>query len=136
MEALAERIQEAIDAVPAVASPRNLCELQELGRDDGPMLFCSGISAQARRAAARLRAEAAVVPVDPAETLEETLDRLRQCGWRVAIHNDYMLHGQLHTFWGFTRAGRYVKGEGLSDRQALAEVDAALGTLAPDPTDC
>jgi hypothetical protein len=134
LETLAHRLQEALDAVQPPTTPRNLRELQEMGVGDGPMVLSSGIPAQARRAAAKIRAQLAGEP--SAENLEQTLHRLRQCGWRIAIHNDYMLHGQLHTFWGLTRDGRFVKGEGLSDRDALAEVDAALGTLVPDPTDC
>ncbi len=135
IEAVAQRIEKALDAVRPSTTPRNLRELQEAGVVDGPMVFSSGISAQAQRAAAKIRSQVASETA-PVENVEQTLHRLRQCGWRIAVHNDYMLHGQLHTFWGLTRNGRFVKGEGLSDREALAEVDAALGALAPDPTDC
>lgn len=49
-------------------------------------------------------------------------DDIRAKGWMVAVHNDYRLHGELHTFWLFTKDGRCVKGEGLTDRQALNQV--------------
>jgi hypothetical protein len=59
-----------------------------------------------------------------------SLDGLRRDGWRVAVHNDYMLNGQLHTFWGMTRGDRFVKGEGLTDEEALAEVRSNIERLA------
>lgn len=42
----------------------------------------------------------------------------------VAIHNDYQQNGEFHTFWLFTQsdAGEFVKGEGLTDLEALSEV--------------
>src|SRR4051794_41022551 len=46
-------------------------------------------------------------------------DTLRELGWSVAIHNDYRLHGDNHTFWLFTKGGRCVKGEGKTDDEAL-----------------
>jgi hypothetical protein len=49
-------------------------------------------------------------------------DDIRAQGWAVAIHNDYSLGGIPHTFWLFTRDGISVKGEGLSDVQALDAV--------------
>lgn len=57
------------------------------------------------------------------------LDRLRATGWMVAVHNDYRLGGEFHTFWLFTHPdGRYVKGEGKTDDQACAAaLEAALG---------
>ena len=51
----------------------------------------------------------------------ENLTRLRALGWSVAVHNDYKLNGLPMTFWLFTHPnGRWVKGEGLTDEQALA----------------
>lgn len=49
------------------------------------------------------------------------LDILRSKGWRVAIHNDYIEHGGLATFWLFTHpeSGRFIKGEGATDEIAL-----------------
>lgn len=46
--------------------------------------------------------------------LEDMLHQLRQDGWMVAVHNDYMQNGQRHTFWLFTHPdlGWFVKGEG------------------------
>jgi hypothetical protein len=53
--------------------------------------------------------------------LEIKLQELRSAGWRVAIHNDYRLNGADMTFWLFTQesSGRYVKGEGASDIDAV-----------------
>jgi hypothetical protein len=49
------------------------------------------------------------------------LAKLRAAGWRVAVHNDYMLDGKLMTFWLMTYPGRDLafKGEGLTDEEAL-----------------
>lgn len=47
---------------------------------------------------------------------------LFKLGYRVGIHNDYVLVGVLHTFWLFTHPnGTYVKGEGLTDEEACLE---------------
>ena len=46
-------------------------------------------------------------------SMESLLKELRRRGWMVAVHNDYMQNGVLHTFWLFTKGGRCVKGEGL-----------------------
>lgn len=54
------------------------------------------------------------------------LDSIRARGWMVAVHNDYRLDGKAHTFWLFTKDGRCVKGEGLSDKEALELVDAQI----------
>lgn len=51
---------------------------------------------------------------------EATLARLRAVGWAVAAHNDYWQADGFHTFWLFTHpSGRWVKGEGVSDAEAL-----------------
>lgn len=65
---------------------------------------------------------------------------IRAAGWTVAVHNDYSLNGARHTFWLFTRAdpsrtnlpgeGRYAKGEGRTDAEALDEVRLQIG-LSP-----
>jgi len=48
---------------------------------------------------------------------------LRQNGWAVAIHNDYRLDGEQHTFWLFTNnEGNYLKGEGKTDAEALNQI--------------
>jgi hypothetical protein len=54
-------------------------------------------------------------------------DILRRDGWAVAVHNDYKLRGEPHTFWLFTHpSGRWVKGEGPTDADAIAQcVEAA-----------
>jgi len=63
------------------------------------------------------------------ESLEQRLARLRGAGWRVAVHNDYMQAGALHTFWAFSRGSEYVKGEGLTDDAAITEVEAEILAL-------
>lgn len=57
-------------------------------------------------------------------TLEQMLAWLRQNGWMVAVHNDYRQNGVLSTFWLFTHqeSGRFVKGEGLTDDEAVGQV--------------
>jgi hypothetical protein len=47
----------------------------------------------------------------------------------VAVHNDYRLNGELHTFWLFTKDDRAVKGEGKTDAEALAIVADAIRSL-------
>lgn len=49
---------------------------------------------------------------------------LRELGWAVAVHNDYRVDGEPHTFWLFTKDGRAIKGEGRTDVIALREVVA------------
>ena len=52
---------------------------------------------------------------------------LRMNGWAVAIHNDYRQNGEQHTFWLLTnKEGRYVKGEGLTDVEALEQIRESL----------
>lgn len=53
-------------------------------------------------------------------------DDLRALGWSVAVHNDYRLHGVSYTFWLMTKGDRCVKGEGLTDADALNAIRAAL----------
>jgi len=57
------------------------------------------------------------------------VDRIRERGWSVAVHNDYRIGNRRHTFWLFTRDSNYprevmssVKGEGETDAEALEEV--------------
>ena len=50
------------------------------------------------------------------------LRSIREAGWVVAVHNDYMQDGNLHTFWLFTKDGRAVKGEAETDEGALGIV--------------
>jgi hypothetical protein len=49
----------------------------------------------------------------------DTLALLRGSGWMVAVHNDYRLNGVNHTFWLLTKGNRFIKGEGLTDEEAL-----------------
>jgi len=49
-------------------------------------------------------------------------DAFREAGWSVAVHNDYHMNGVPHTFWLWTHpSGIWVKGEGLTDKQALEQ---------------
>lgn len=58
-------------------------------------------------------------------------DDLRAQGLTVAIHNDYRLDGESHTFWLLTdKSGMSYKGEGRSDAEALNEIRGQL-TAAP-----
>lgn len=50
-----------------------------------------------------------------------TVDDLRALGWTVAVHNDYRLQGQAHTFWLFTKGDFAAKGEGRTDSEALSK---------------
>lgn len=55
-----------------------------------------------------------------------TLQELRDDGWMVAVHNDYRLNGKTMTFWLFTHTdGRWIKGEGATDSEALAQALAS-----------
>jgi hypothetical protein len=65
-------------------------------------------------------------------SLEPALARMREAGWVVAVHNDYKLHGEPHTFWGFTRGVLFVKGEGPTDSEALDEAYAAASNFPAD----
>ncbi len=69
--------------------------------------------------------------VDIEESLKNTLENipndLRTNGWAVAIHNDYRLNGEQHTFWLFAnKDGRYLKGEGKTDAEALNQIRKSL----------
>lgn len=50
-----------------------------------------------------------------------TVEDLRALGWTVAVHNDYRLQGQPHTFWLFTKGDFAAKGEGQTDSEALSK---------------
>lgn len=58
-------------------------------------------------------------------------DDIRALGWAVAVHNDYRLKGEAHTFWLFTKGDRAINGEGKTDADALNIIRAALAT-APE----
>lgn len=57
-------------------------------------------------------------------------DDLRAQGWTVAVHNDYRLDGEAHTFWLLTHeeSGSFVKGEGRTDAEALNRVRSQLAS--------
>lgn len=63
--------------------------------------------------------------MDMMDTLEGRLAWMRNNGWMVAIHNDYMQNGKQFAFWLFTRkcgtdCGEFVKGESqFSDKEAI-----------------
>lgn len=65
---------------------------------------------------------------------------LRDDGWSLAVHNDYVLDGRLRTFWLFTRrGGTSLKGEGAGDAQALREALSGCGlaqAAAAPATEC
>jgi len=59
--------------------------------------------------------------------LAEALAALRADGWSVAVHNDYRLNGEPHTFWLFTHPnGTWLKGEGRTDEEAVTAILAKL----------
>ena len=70
-------------------------------------------------------------PLKPAPSGEDVnAEMLRAEGWMVAVHNDYRLNGELHTFWLFTHPdGRWIKGEGRTDSDALRAAIAAAERL-------
>lgn len=81
--------------------------------------------------------QASLHPASAAPVTDETalsgVDQLRANGWTVAVHNDYRLNGKPYTFWLWTHPdGRYVKGEGLTDDEALRQVRAAIRQSAKD----
>jgi hypothetical protein len=58
------------------------------------------------------------------------LESLHNKGWTVAVHNDYRMDGEMYTFWLFTHLdGRYVKGEGKTEHEALKQ---AYEAATPD----
>ena len=60
--------------------------------------------------------------------MTETLTRLRDMGWSIAIHNDYKLNGLPYTLWLFTHpSGHWVKGEGATDEELSARADEVKG---------
>ena len=67
--------------------------------------------------------------------MEQLLKELREAGWAVGVHNDYWLNGSRRTFWLLThRNGLWIKGEGDTDMDALAECDKqARQIFAPSP---
>lgn len=64
--------------------------------------------------------------------LASSADDLRALGWSVAVHNDYRLNGEPHTFWLFTKGTRCLKGEGRTDAEALAQVRRQVMSLTAE----
>lgn len=67
--------------------------------------------------------------------MADDLATLRAAGWSVAVHNDYRLYGEPHTFWLFTHPdGRWLKGEGRTDEDAIraAVTNQVLVSTRPD----
>lgn len=75
---------------------------------------------------------AALSTPSPAITGDGLREALKKAGWSVAVHNDYRLDGKSHTFWLFTHPnGRWAKGEGETDEEALRQVTEASLMVAP-----
>ena len=53
-------------------------------------------------------------------------DDLRYQGFKVAVHNDYVLNGEEYTFWLMTKKYNNVtlafRGEGKTDEEALNQI--------------
>lgn len=57
---------------------------------------------------------------------------LRTAGLTVAVHNDYRLNGEAHTFWLMVRKdGMSFKGEGKTDAEALNQIRAMIAATEP-----
>ncbi|RJP45487.1 hypothetical protein C4587_00910 [Candidatus Parcubacteria bacterium] len=67
-----------------------------------------------------------------ADVRESLPDDIRAKGWSVAVHNDYRLDREPHTFWLFTKNGRAVKGEGRTDAEALNQVRAVIANKSSE----
>jgi hypothetical protein len=82
----------------------------------------------------RTEQDKATTRLAAAEATVGTLRDLRTQGWSVAVHNDYRLDGLAMTFWLFTHPdGRWVKGEGLLDADALTNCARDALSSAPAP---
>lgn len=65
---------------------------------------------------------------------EGALADMRGAGWSVGVHNDYRAGDEAMTFWLLTHpAGLYVKGEGRTDAEALAQCAEQARKFAPSP---
>lgn len=57
-------------------------------------------------------------------------DDFRRIGYSVAVHNDYRLDGEAHTFWLLTHPeGHWLKGEGRTDAEALDAIRSSLNLV-------
>lgn len=77
---------------------------------------------KALHAAGFVHAQGAPAAEAQPANVAERVQKLRDGGWMVAVHNDYRQDGKLRTFWLFVRDGRAVKGEGDTDAEALEAV--------------
>lgn len=65
--------------------------------------------------------------------MKQMLAEIRRRGWTVAVHNDYRLDDVAFTFWLFThKSGQWVKGEALTDEQALSDALVAIDSVQSD----
>jgi hypothetical protein len=125
IEAIAARLAAAAKpAVSAVSDAQNMSHADMLAVCANNPALASGLPL--------LAANAAPGDAPPAAGDPASADDIRAAGWAVAVHNDYRLNGQAHTFWLFTKAGRAVKGEGKTDAEALEQVRAEIGLASPD----
>lgn len=103
---------------------------QELGRlKSGPGSIASIFPANAKGFLIKLY----TTPQPAAVPASRAIDRIRAMGWSVAVHNDYRLNGEPHTFWLFTKDGIAVKGEGRTDAEALTQVSTAIAANKEAP---
>lgn len=66
--------------------------------------------------------------------METILARMKELGWLLAIHNDYVQGGKVCAFWLFTRHdGRFVKGEGPGDIMGLEFCLRSAERIGPLP---
>lgn len=61
--------------------------------------------------------------------MEDLLNKIRDAGWAVAVHNDYKILGHKYTFWLFTNGDRCLKGEGSQDRAVLQGIWETIARL-------
>lgn len=54
---------------------------------------------------------------------------LQATGWMVAAHNEYRQDGQIMVFWLFANGIYAAKGEGLTDYEALRQVQVEVARI-------
>lgn len=107
--------------------------LQQAAHDLSEKFLALDHKARVVYEAAASHARAMVVSVTAVGMWKKTdLPVLRAQGWSVAAHNDYRLNGESYTFWLLTHpSGRYVKGEGRTDEEALAYINTVIRGCSP-----
>lgn len=140
VEGLTAHLQDRV-AMSDQASPASYLRIiqsdtAQVARDSEQMLRSRWHDVAAANArATRAEAERDALQAEVARLREGSPDDLRAQSWAVAVHNDYRLNGEAHTFWLFTQGVRFIKGEGPSDADALNAIRAALSaTSAPATT--